>query len=280
MTGQVDTKETAKIRIDELVRKVDHHRYLYYVLARPDVSDAEFDALFNELKELEERHPELKHADSPTDRVGATPSTEFKEVKHRIPLLSLSNAMNDEELDKWGERLERALKDDSSVDPGKLQYVCELKIDGLSIALTYENGWFVQGATRGNGTTGEEVTLNLKTIDVLPLELKPLKIDKEGNIVDLLDKPDGDFTFRVPEKVEVRGEVYMAVSSFTGLNEALAQAEEQLFANPRNAASGSLRQKDPRVTAKRNLSLWTYLLYIDDPVIKNPRSQFEYMKAQ
>lgn len=278
MTGQVNVKETAKFRIDELVRKVEHHRYMYYVLARPDVSDAEFDKLFNELKELEEKYPELKHSDSPTDKVGSPPSTEFNEVKHRIPLLSLSNAMNDSELDKWEERLGRALKDDTAYDVDKLQYVCELKIDGLSIALSYEKGWFVQGATRGNGTTGEDVTLNLKTIDVLPLQLKPLKIDKEGNLVDLKSDPGTDFELRIPERVEVRGEVYMAVSSFTALNESLAESEDPPFANPRNAASGSLRQKDPRVTAKRNLSLWTYLLYIEDPVIKPPTDQIAYMK--
>lgn len=277
MTGQIASEvESAKRRISELVRLVEHHRFLYYILDKPELSDSQFDKLFSELKDLEVKFPDLKHPDSPTDKVGSAPSTEFKEVKHSIPLLSLSNAMNDEELDKWGERIVRGLEGETDIDENLLNYVCELKIDGLSIALSYENGKFVQGATRGNGSSGEDVTLNLKTIDKFPIELKPVKVDEDGLIK--VGSDDSSLETIVPEKIEVRGEVFMSVSNFTGLNEALAEKNESLFANPRNAASGSLRQKDPRVTAKRKLSVWTYLVYVVDPKIKQPVSQFENMR--
>lgn len=239
------TRDKARERIAELRRQVEHHNFCYYVLDRPEISDAEYDELFRELAYLEEAFPDLVTADSPTQKVGAPPSTDFKPVKHRIPLMSLSNAMSFDELERWEERLLRTLDWTSAQ---KLSYVCELKIDGLSIALTYEQGRFVQGATRGNGEVGEDVTNNLRTIPNLPRQLKPLN---HGN---------------VPELLEVRGEVYMPVSSFQLLNAELAEAGKPTFANPRNAASGSVRQKDPRVTAHRKLSLWAYFAYCDPPL--------------
>jgi len=227
--------------MEELERLIEHYRFAYYVLDRPEVSDAEFDKLFEELKELEHKHPELKSPGSPTSKVGAPPSTDFSPVRHHNPLLSLANANSFEELDRWQDRLMRGL-DLTREQADQLKYVCELKIDGLSIALTYKQGRLVVGATRGDGEIGEDVTANLKTISVLPHQLK----NKTGQ--------------PVPEFLEVRGEVYMPRASFAKLNEELGENGQLLFANPRNAASGSLRQKDPRVTAKRNLSLWTYAL--------------------
>jgi DNA ligase (NAD+) len=256
---QAITTEEARKRIEILTGEVEHHRFSYYVLDRPEVSDAEFDKLFHELEALEQKFPELCLPGSPTQKVGAAPSTEFKSVKHRIPMLSLANAMNYEDLDRWQERLVRAL-DNAQHD---LKYVCELKIDGLSIALTYKDGTLVEGATRGNGEVGEDVTLNLRTIAALPTQLKPLKIDGKDH---------------VPALVEVRGEVYMPVTSFDALNKGLEEDGEPTFANPRNAASGSLRQKDPRKTAKRKLSLWTYFIYITDDRVKQPTNHFENLE--
>jgi DNA ligase (NAD+) len=246
------TKEDAVDRIDDLRRQVEHHRFQYYVLDKPEISDADFDKLFRELQQLEESFPELITPGSPTQKVGAAPSTEFKQIKHRIPMLSLANAMSADDLDKWGERIARGL-DLSPEDAEKLKYVCELKIDGLSIALTYRNGHLDHGATRGNGDVGEDVTLNLKTIESLPQKLTP----KNGA--------------RVPELLEVRGEVYMPISSFDQLNKALTESGQPTFANPRNAASGGLRQKDPRNTAKRKLAVWTYFAYVT-PASDEPRT--------
>lgn len=252
----MEKKDDAAHRIEELRLQIEHHRFAYYVLDRPEISDAEFDRLYRELQELESQFPDLVTPNSPTQKVGAAPSTEFKQVKHEIPMLSLSNAMSDEELDKWSDRIVRSLEL-SPAEADKVAYVCELKIDGLSISVKYENGLLVRGATRGSGDVGEDVTLNLKTIDALPQQLKPL--------------PDGS----MPKSLEVRGEVYFPISSFTALNKALAQEGVPQFANPRNAASGSLRQKDPRVTAKRKLSLWAYFAYINDPNFPEPRTHSE-----
>ena len=243
-------------RIEELRKEIVHHRFLYYVLDRPAVSDAEFDKLFRELQSLEEQNPDLITADSPTQTVGAQPSTDFKQVRHKIPMLSLANAMGNDDLDKWQERIAKIL----AVNPqeaAELPYVCELKIDGLSIAVKYENGRLVEGATRGNGDVGEDITLNLKTIKDIPHKIKA---------------PDGS---KLPEVLELRGEVYFPVSSFNKLNQALEEAGDQPFANPRNAAAGSLRQKDPRVTASRNLSAWIYFAYFNDPEITEPDTHEE-----
>ena len=250
------TDDQARQRVEELRRLIEHHNFCYYVLDRPEASDAEYDELFRELQRLEAAYPDLLTAGSPTQKVGAPPSTDFKAVKHRVALMSLANAMNFEELERWEERLLRTL---GATDDG-LSYMCELKIDGLSIALTYENGRFVQGATRGNGEVGEDVTLNLRTIASLPQQLGALAGGK------------------VPDVLEVRGEVYMPISSFSALNSELAEAGQPTFANPRNAASGSLRQKDPRVTARRKLSLWTYAAYVVDDAILQPATHAETLE--
>ncbi|HEY9772323.1 MAG TPA: NAD-dependent DNA ligase LigA [Planktothrix sp.] len=250
--------DQARKKIEELSRSIEHHRFLYYVLDNAEISDAEFDKLFKELDRLEKEYPDLALPNSPTKTVGAPPSTEFKQVKHRVPMLSLANAMNVDELEKWGERLQRSLKE-LDLDE-QVSFVCELKIDGLSIALTYKNGDFVEGATRGNGEVGEDVTNNLKTIKSLPTKLKPVEVNGKQ---------------LVPQLVEVRGEVYFPISSFTALNKALEDEGEPTFANPRNAGSGSLRQKDPRKTAKRKLGLWTYFIYITDAEFKERTKHFD-----
>lgn len=241
----------ARLRIEELSRQIEHHRFAYYVLDNPEIPDADFDQLFDELKQLEERFPDLLLPNSPTQSVGVAPSTYFKAVKHRVPLLSLANAMSFEDLDKWQERLVRAL-DMQPEQVEHLAYVCELKIDGLSVALTYKQGKLVEGATRGDGEQGEDVTPNIKTIRSLPHELKP-----EAGI-------------KIPQVLEVRGEVYMPVSSFQELNRELSEADQATFANPRNAASGSLRQKNPRITSRRQLSIWTYGVYLQDSQQSEP----------
>lgn len=258
-------------RIVELAKLIEHHRFLYYV-EQPEITDFEFDKLFRELQALESEHPEYASPDSPTQKVGAKPSTDFKEVVHKIPMLSLANAMGQEDLVHWQERLARALADDHAVE--KLNYVSEHKIDGLSVALSYLGGEFVQGATRGNGEVGEDVTLNLKTVSGLPRRLKPVALYKDGTVKAPPAQGD-DFELYTPAQVEVRGEVYMPVSSFARLNAALEEDGQPLFANPRNAASGSLRQKDPNRTAKRKLAVWTYFLYILDEGVKQPDSHFE-----
>jgi len=254
--------ETARERVEELRRQVEHHRFCYYVLDRPEISDADFDVVYRELEALEKQFPQLITAESPTQKVGAKPSTDFKEVKHRIPLLSLANAMGGEDLTHWQERIDRGLADDddpafapSASGAPNYQFMCEHKIDGLSVALTYENGAFIQGATRGNGEVGEDVTLNLKTIEALPKKLKPVAMLSDGTLTGLEEAKKGAVAFseKLLKHVEVRGEVYMPVTSFTSLNEALMEEGDQQFANPRNAASGSLRQKDPSKTAKRKL---------------------------
>ena len=252
MTDQlVVDRERAIQRTDELRREIEHHRFLYYVLDHPEISDGDFDKLYRELQHLEAQYPDLIAPNSPTQTVGYQPSTDFKQVQHRVPLLSLANAMGDEDLDRWHDRLIRQL--DLPVDhTAAIELVCELKIDGLSIALTYNNGKFAQGATRGNGEAGEDVTLNLRTRADLPNELKA-----QGGVT-------------IPQRLEVRGEVYMPVSSFNQLNRLLEEEGEQTFANPRNAAAGSLRQKDPRATAKRKLAFWAYGAYVSDPTLKDP----------
>jgi DNA ligase (NAD+) len=246
-------KEEAASRVEELRRQIEHHRFLYYVLEKPEVTDASFDDLYNELQRLESRFADLITPSSPTQKVGAPPSTEFRQITHRIPMLSLSNAMGDADLDRWHERIVKQLEL-IAAQAEKLSYVCELKIDGLSIALTYRNGRFEEGATRGSGDVGEDVTLNLKTIEALPQALRA-----------------GDGV-SVPELLELRGEVYMPVTSFDAANRELLEQGQPPYANPRNAASGSLRQKNPKVTARRKLSLWTYFAYITDPKIPQPET--------
>ncbi len=220
-------------RIDKLVALLNHHAYLYYVLDAPEVSDAQYDTWFRELKELEEAHPELARPDSPTQRVGAAPLEAFGTVRHVLPMLSLDNAFTEGELREFDARLKRFLDVPAGADPS---YVCELKIDGLAISLTYENGVLVRGATRGDGTTGEEITQNLRTVRTIPLRLRA----------------------DAPPAIEVRGEAFMLLDEFARLNDEREASGERRFANPRNAAAGSLRQLDPSITAGRKLHSFVY----------------------
>ena len=227
----MDEKEAAG-RARELRRELNYHNYRYYVLDDPVISDAEYDEMMRELKAIEEAFPQLVTPDSPTRRVGAPPSEAFRPVTHLARMLSLDNVFNGEELRAWLERVERQAGQ-------RLDYVCELKIDGAGIALTYENGVYVRGATRGDGVTGEDITANLRTIRSLPLRL-------------LGEDP--------PALLEVKGEAFMPRSSFEELNRRREEEGQPLFANPRNAAAGSLRQLDPAVTASRRLDLLIYEL--------------------
>lgn len=224
----LDIPENARIRAKELREEINHHNYLYHVLDSPQITDTRFDALMKELLELERKYPRLVTPDSPTQRVGGQPRKGFKTVSHRVPMLSLGNAFDEYELRDFDRRVK------SVITGEKVEYVTELKIDGLAVSLLYEDGLFVQGATRGDGETGEDITENLKTVRSIPLRLK-------DNIT-----------------LEVRGEVYMPKSSFAQLNKNREETGKPLFANPRNAAAGSLRQLDPAVTASRNLSIFVY----------------------
>ena len=222
---------------DKLRREIRHNEYLYYVLDAPEITDAEYDRMMVRLRELEARYPESIPADSPTQRVGGRASSQFTEVRHLEPLLSLGNVFSAEELRAFDERVRSGLPAGS-----KVEYVMEPKIDGLACSLIYENGKLVRAATRGDGVVGENVTANVRTIRSIPLTLKV---------------PEGE---AVPELLDVRGEVYMPRQAFMRLNEQRAERGESEFANPRNAAAGSLRQLDPQVTASRSLSFFAYYL--------------------
>ncbi|MCU0281236.1 MAG: NAD-dependent DNA ligase LigA [Acidimicrobiia bacterium] len=218
-------------RAAELRALLRHHDYRYYVLDEPEASDAQYDGLKRELAALEADHPELVTPDSPTQRVGAAPSSLFAPVSHRERMFSLDNAMAEAELEAWVARVEKALGRPAA------GFACEPKIDGLAVSLTYEEGRLVLGATRGDGATGEDITANLRTVGAIPLAL--LGVD-------------------LPEVMEIRGEVHMSLAAFEDMNRAQAEAGERLFVNPRNAAAGAVRQKDPAVTATRRLSIWVY----------------------
>ena len=222
---------------DKLRREIRHNEYLYYVLDAPEITDAEYDRMMVRLRELEARYPDSIPADSPTQRVGGRASSQFTEVRHLEPLLSLGNVFSAEELRAFDERVLSGLPEGS-----KVEYVMEPKIDGLACSLIYENGKLVRAATRGDGVVGENVTANVRTIRSIPLTLKV---------------PEGE---AVPELLDVRGEVYMPRQAFMRLNEQRAERGESEFANPRNAAAGSLRQLDPQVTASRSLSFFAYYL--------------------
>lgn len=230
-------------RIDYLKNEINKSNYEYYVNENPYLTDFEYDKLFSELKELEEKYPMFKTPDSPTQRVGSV-SEKFFPHKHKYRLYSLDNSYNAEDLGKWYERVCREYDKE-------LELVCELKIDGLAIALTYENGIFVRGVTRGDGVTGEDITQNLKTIKAIPLKLFE------------------------PKNLEVRGEIYMPKSSFEKLNAEALQSGEKVFANPRNAASGSLRQLDSTITAKRDLSMFTYTAIFEDEADKTYKTHYD-----
>jgi DNA ligase (NAD+) len=224
-------------RAAELRQLIDYHNHRYFDLDDPEVSDAEFDALMGELRQLEADHPELSDPDSPTQRVGGTATSLFAEVVHRTPMMSLDNAFSLEELSAWGRRLDRLIGDQRSQDD--VDFCCELKIDGIAMSLLYEGGRFVRAATRGDGTRGEDVTENVRTIAAVPKRLAASAAD-------------------TPTVLEVRGEVYMPTSVFHELNERQREAGGRVYPNARNFAGGSLRQKDARITASRGLSFWSY----------------------
>ena len=226
------TQRDVQQRLDGLREQVDHHLHRYHVLDDPEISDADYDRLFDELKALEDEHPDLITRDSPTQRVGAPPSERFQKVQHLTPMGSLEKVTDDEGLLKWAEDVRKRLDSDEPV-----AYVIEPKIDGLAINLTYEGGRLVRGATRGDGVQGEDVTVNLRTIPSVPLKMRG-----EG----------------LPAVAEVRGEVYLPLSGFRALNERIAELGQKLAPNPRNAAAGSLRQKDSSITASRPLAVWVY----------------------
>jgi DNA ligase (NAD+) len=241
-------------RAEELRAQIRDHSYRYYVLDDPTVSDAQFDALVKELRELETAHPELVTPDSPTQRVGAPVSELFRPARHLRPLFSLDNAETKDDLASWESRMERQL----GMAPSG--YVCELKIDGLAVVLTYRDGVLVTGATRGDGVIGEDITANLRTIESIPLRLV------------------GD---DVPSVLEVRGEVYMPYAAFEDLNRRQAESGGQIFANPRNAAAGSVRQKDPAVTAGRRVDIWIYQLGLVEggPELETHWDTIEYLRS-
>ena len=240
-------------RIEALRKEIEHHTYLYYVKDAPEISDGAFDSLMRELKDLEREHPELADPNSPTQRVGGAVGDQFAPIRHEKRMYSIDDAMDAAELDAWMDRVEEAL--------GTLpEMVCELKIDGSGIALTYEDGALVRAATRGDGTTGEDVTANIRAIKDVPLHLREAGmagISREGS-------------------VELRGEVYMPKASFESLNKAAEANGKQGFANPRNAAAGSLRQKDPAITAGRDLS--TFIYAVADEQALAAQGQFELLQ--
>ena len=224
-------------RITELRRLIRHHEELYYLANQPEISDAEFDDLMRELLQLEQEHPTLVTPDSPTQRVSGRASERFESVRHAEPMLSLDNAYDEDELRAFDERVRKGLAESGAM-PESIDYIAELKIDGLSIALTYEDGALARAATRGDGTTGEDVTSNVRTIRAIPLRLRD----------------------SVPGRIEVRGEVYLPRAAFEKMNKERAEAGDLLFANPRNAAAGALRNLDPSLVSKRGLGAFTYQL--------------------
>ncbi len=231
----LDPLQALAARAEDLRARLSHANYQYYILDQPEIADGEYDRLLRELSEIEAAHPEMVTADSPTQRVGASPQSDFQPHTHRQPMLSLGNAFNDEELRGFDEKVKRHL---GLAEDADVAYVAELKIDGLAISLTYERGVFQKGATRGDGFVGEDITANLRTVSSLPLRLRPPH----------------------PEFVEVRGEVYLDHAEFARINAEREVSGEAVFANPRNAAAGSLRQLDTAITAKRKLSAFLYAL--------------------
>lgn len=236
-----------KERIEKLRKEIHHHDYLYYVLDNPKISDSEYDKLFRELKELEAKFPELITFDSPTQRIGGTPGTSFKTIIHKTPLLSLDNAMDYKELVGFDRRVREGLSKD------KVEYVCELKIDGLAVTVSYKKGRLVSASTRGDGINGEDITQNIKTIKSIPLVLNE------------------------PVDVEVRGEVYLPYDAFVLLNKEREENDEPKFANPRNAAAGSLRQLDPKITASRPLDMFCYYAVIPHSKLHTHYENLEYI---
>jgi DNA ligase (NAD+) len=236
MAGKLSTKN-----IEELREKIRYHEYRYYVLDDPEISDAEFDGLMNDLKKIESEHPELVTPDSPTQRVGGKPREGFVKAQHSSPMLSLDNTYNEEDLRNWERRVHElsGRKD--------IEYVCELKLDGMSLALVYESGRLARGVTRGDGNIGEDVTLNVRTVRSVPLSVSKEQLKKAG----------------MPGNFEVRGEMLMPLAAFKRMNEEREEHGLSLFANPRNATAGTVRQLEPSITAQRRLDYFTYILLVD-----------------
>ncbi len=239
--------ERLKIKVKELRSAIENHNYRYHVLDDPEISDAEFDQLLLELQNLEQNYPELEDLDSPTRRVGSKPLTAFTTVEHKIPMLGLDNAFNEREIFEFDQRTRRLLQADV------IEYYCELKIDGLAVSLQYEGGKLIKGSTRGDGYSGEDVTLNLRTIRQIPLKLSE------------------------PLNLEVRGEVFISRIDFEALNRQREQEAQPLFANPRNAAAGSLRQLDPQLTARRPLKIFIYGLGANDLQLETQEDILNYL---
>ncbi|OOV88543.1 NAD-dependent DNA ligase LigA [Oceanospirillum linum] len=236
LSGSSSESLSSEQQIESLRQQLNDHNYRYYVEDDPSIPDAEYDRLMRQLQELEARYPELQSPDSPSQRVGAAPLPAFTQVTHRVPMLSLDNAFDDEEFRRFNQRVKERLKTEDEIE-----YACEPKLDGIALSIRYERGLLVQAATRGDGSTGEDITQNVKTIGSVPLRLK-----------------DADIEGGLPDVLEVRGEVYMPKAGFEKLNKAAAEADEKVFVNPRNAAAGSLRQLDSRITAKRPLEFCAY----------------------
>src|SRR5436189_1108637 len=231
-------KHNIQEEIESLREEIRHHEYRYYVLDDPEISDAEFDRLMNALKKLEADHADLITPDSPTQRVGGKPREGFVKVQHSVPMLSLDNAYGKDELRGWEKRVHElsGRKD--------IEYVCELKLDGMSLALRFEGGKLVRGITRGDGTTGEDVTANVRTVRSVPLSIAADKLKKAG----------------IPADFEVRGEMLMPIASFKRMNEEREKHGFSVFANPRNATAGTVRQLEPSITAQRRLDYFSYML--------------------
>lgn len=240
LANQSESQQNIAEQIATLRNLIRHHEYCYYVLDAPEIPDVEYDKLIKQLQSLEHDHPELITSDSPTQRVGGVPLSQFASVKHELPMLSLDNVFDELSFNAFNKRVKDRLhlSDSQSVD-----YCCELKLDGLAVSLLYENGRFIRAATRGDGTTGEDITSNVKTIKTIPLVLQ------------------GE---NIPTRLEVRGEVFMTHKGFAKLNAEAEKRNERTFANPRNAAAGSLRQLDPKITAKRSLSFYCYGVGINE----------------
>lgn len=245
-------------RVQTLREQINYHNYQYYVLDTPEITDAEYDALYRELRELEEKHPELVTLDSPTQRVGDAPLKQFNQVTHLNRMYSLDNAFSDSDLQNWEARIRRLIPQNRQ---DELDYVTELKLDGLAITLLYENGEFKQGATRGNGLVGEDITQNLRTIRSIPMRI-----------------PVSGETTPVPEKLEVRAEAVLPIDTFLRINEERKLKGEPEFANPRNACAGSLRQLDPRIAASRNLDALFYTgIVIKDGVLPPVKTHWDML---
>ena len=250
------TQVEAKKRHAQLVAEIRRHDHAYYVLAQPKISDRDYDRLYHELLDLEKNFPELATPDSPSHRVGGEPLKEFKPVRHAVPMMSLENTYSQEEVRDFVKRVQKLLPDE------KLEWVVEPKVDGVAVSLRYENGMFVTGATRGDGTTGDDITANLKTIRSVPLKLHPVAANVSSRQIPAASVASKDgralTSAATPEVLEVRGEVFMTKAGFEKLNAERKSAGEEIFANPRNAAAGSLKQLNPKIVAKRPLDVILY----------------------